>query len=683
MADGRVTIDVDVNGQKLKGINGDLDQLSGKSRKASFSIKDMAVSMGLVQLASKAINAVKNSLDGAISRFDILDKYPRVMESIGYSAEESKNSINKLSKGIEGLPTTLQDVVSTTQSLTAIMGDLDMATDITLALNNAFLASGASVEDATRGMQQYTQMLSVGKADGEAWNTLMETMPGSLKEVANSMGFVGNSAMVDLRKALQDGSVSFDDLNKKFIELGTGTGVLAERAKINSEGIKNSLTNISNSFINGLAKVIEKANELSMLFTGSTIAQHIDSLKGTFSGAFDVIVQKITEAQPFIEDLKNRFNNMKESFAPMGDLISEVFGKMKTAIQENAPSITDVLDTVEEGFQWVIDNKELVIASIIGIGTAFATFAIISAVTSAIGALAGALTFLLSPIGLVVLAVGLLVAAGVALYLHWDELKAWAIEKWNGIKDAISTAIENAKNAVSNKVEEIKSKMSNVWESIKSKVTEVWNNIKTTISEAIDKAKTNVSNAIDKIKNFFTSIGDIDLFEVGKNVIQGLINGIGSMVNAVRDKISEVADGIKDKITGALGIHSPSRWMRDEVGKFIPQGIALGIEADSKTTMKAMSNMTTDLMSGITPELALGTSRIGMASTGSQIVNNTYNSSNSDLAGMVEAIANRPIVTTAVVDAKSFNKANAPYQSARSARRNQALERGLALDTKL
>lgn len=65
------------------------------------------------------------------------------------------------------------------------------------------------------------------------------------------------------------------------------------------------------------------------------------------------------------------------------------------------------------------------------------------------------------------------------------------------------------------------------------------------------------------------------------------------MVGAVASKISEVAGNIKDKITGALGIHSPSRWMRDYVGKFIPQGIAVGIEADAKSAYSAMNRCLT------------------------------------------------------------------------------------------
>ena len=141
------------------------------------------------------------------------------------------------------------------------------------------------------------------------------------------------------------------------------------------------------------------------------------------------------------------------------------------------------------------------------------------------------------------------------------------------------------------------------------------------------------------------------LYSTGKNIIQGLINGIGSMVGAVTAKISEVAGNIKDKITGALGIHSPSRWMRDYVGKFIPQGIAVGIEADAKSAYSAMNKLSNGLMNSITPESALGTSRMGMASVGSRIVNNTYNNQKQlDVEKLAQVIAKHPVRVSSYLD---------------------------------
>ncbi|MFS1061119.1 hypothetical protein ACFC9E_01140 [Enterococcus faecium] len=89
------------------------------------------------------------------------------------------------------------------------------------------------------------------------------------------------------------------------------------------------------------------------------------------------------------------------------------------------------------------------------------------------------------------------------------------------------------------------------------------------------------------------------LYDTGKNLIQGLINGIGSMVNSVASKISEVAGNIKGKIQSALGIHSPSRWMRDMIGKNMMLGWQIGIDKNAKypsnSLMNASSTITDNL----------------------------------------------------------------------------------------
>src|SRR5690606_6853322 len=129
-----------------------------------------------VYVAKKGIDLVTRSLDGAIDRYDTLNNFPRVMQQMGFDAEASEKAIQRLSDGVQGLPTRLDEVAKTTQRIAIMTGDLDGAVETTLALNNAFLASGASQADAARGLEQYVQMLAKGKVDLQSWQTLQETM---------------------------------------------------------------------------------------------------------------------------------------------------------------------------------------------------------------------------------------------------------------------------------------------------------------------------------------------------------------------------------------------------------------------------------------------------------------------------------------------------------------------------
>ncbi len=148
------------------------------------SILDIAKGIGVFKLIDKGIGLITSSVDGAIDRFDTLNKYPIVMQALGYTTDQVDKSMSKLTEGIDGLPTSLNEIVSNTQQLAISTGNLEKGTDTAIALNNAFLASGASTSDASRGMQQYVQMLSKGTVDMQSWRSIQETMPIAMDKVA-------------------------------------------------------------------------------------------------------------------------------------------------------------------------------------------------------------------------------------------------------------------------------------------------------------------------------------------------------------------------------------------------------------------------------------------------------------------------------------------------------------------
>lgn len=266
---------------------------------AKDMLKAILGSKGIVM----AMGMVKDSVGNAISRFDTMKQYPRMMEKLGFSTEQSERSIRKLASGIEGLPTRLDEVVGTAQQLTGITGDINRATDLTLALNNAFLSSGSSAGDASRGLVQYTQMLSSGKVDMQSWRTLNETMNLGLIKVAESFGFAGASAKNDLYAALRDGKITFNQFSDKLIEINKQTGGFAETAKEGSRGLATSWQNIKTAVVNGIAGIITILDDNMNKMTGKDIASGLDILKVIIKGFFTGVQSAIKAVLPILNGL--------------------------------------------------------------------------------------------------------------------------------------------------------------------------------------------------------------------------------------------------------------------------------------------------------------------------------------------------------------------------------------------
>ncbi len=293
MADGRVVIDVLVNDEQLKKLDGSLGTVEKSTDKVATGAKNMTVAMLAVKAVSKVFDAVSQSLDAAISRFDTMKQYPRVMEMIGFSTEQSERSVRRLAEGIEGLPTRLDEVVDTAQALALVTDDINYATDLTLGLNNAFLASGASAGDASRGLVQYQQMLATGKADMQSWRTLQETMPVALRMTAEAFGYAGSSATNDFYEALRDGDITFEQFGDKIIELNNQTGGFADMAKESSKGIATSWQNVKTAVVNGTTFVIEALDNMLKEVTGNNIAETFDVLKEVVLTTFRAIARAI------------------------------------------------------------------------------------------------------------------------------------------------------------------------------------------------------------------------------------------------------------------------------------------------------------------------------------------------------------------------------------------------------
>lgn len=273
-----------------------VDGIERTTKKADYSIKNILKTIAGIAAAVGVFNTLRNAVDGAISRYDTLNNFPKVMEQMGFSATQSEKAIERLSDGIQGLPTTLDDVASTAQRIAIMTGDIDGAVETTLALNNAFISSGASSADAKRGLDQYVQMLSKGEVDLQSWRTLQETMGVALNDVAKAFGFAGKSAQNDLYDALKEGHITFDQFNDKLIELSNETGGFADRALTASGGIRTAWANMNTAVVRGVANIIAAIDDALADTRLKSIQNIIETIGRSSFATLDAIAKMVGPA---------------------------------------------------------------------------------------------------------------------------------------------------------------------------------------------------------------------------------------------------------------------------------------------------------------------------------------------------------------------------------------------------
>ena len=576
----------------FRNANKEMERTSGAASKASGGIGSfvggmgkLAGAIGITKLVASGFNAIKNSVGDAVDRVDTLNRFPKMMEAMGFSSQEAENAVSKLKDGIQGLPTTLDSVVATAQGIAILTGDLDGATETTLALNNAFLASGSSSADAERGLTQYVQMLSKGEVDMQSWRTLQETMGVALNDVAKAFGFAGESAQNDLYAALQDGSITFDEFNDKIIELDQGVGGFAERALIGSEGIRTSMQNIKTAIVTGIGDAIQAVDDAMVAGGFGSISENLDKVKVKVQEVFTGIVESIG---PLVEDLIAFYNELVnttafQSFTELMGIVIEKFNELKTSFMESQfvadlkEKFLELVETVAdldfmkmaEDTQALIDKYAPLIAGVTGATAAYGIYTVALGIKSAAETVAiatmyamdlaakilgGTIAFLTSPIGLAVIAIGVIIGVGVLLYQNWDKIKEKATElgerirdKFNEIKQNISNAVESAKTAATEKFESMKSQVTEKVSNMKQAVFDKFNGIKDDAVTSFNNLKDKAAEIFDNIKTaIVTAVESIDLLAAGRAIIDGFVNGLKGAWEAGKNFISGIGQWIKD-----------------------------------------------------------------------------------------------------------------------------------------
>ena len=528
-------------------------------KKAGSTVKSIIAGLGITKLISSAMSEIRNSIDGAVSRLDTLNNFPKVMSNLGIASEEADKSIKKMSDKLAGLPTTLDQGAAAVQRFTSANGDVEKSTDIFLALNNAILAGGASSEIQASALEQLSQAYAKGKPDMMEWRTAMTAMPAQLKQVAEAMGYVNAD---ELGEALRSGAVSMDEFMDTVSRLNTegleGFQSFEEQARNSTGGIKTSITVAKTQIVKGVTDIIDALNKSFEDTRFGSLSGFIADVGKKAKESLDMVAKSISGEMSFKEFSDAGFNAVTNFLQGINDRIPDI---MQTA----GEMIQDLLSSLIENLPELIKvGMEIISNLIIGIAKQLPTL-----IPQAIDVIITIVESLLDNIDLII-------DAGIELIMGLVE---GLIDALPNLIDKIPEIIEKLLTAIANNL---------------PKLTEMGIKLTIKLAEGLIKA---IPQLVAKLPQIITAIVSTllkyvgNMLDVGKNLVKGIWEGISNSLKWIKDKITGWVGNVLKFIKKLFGIKSPSKVMRDQIGQWLPKGIAVGIEANTDSVEDAMDDM--------------------------------------------------------------------------------------------
>ena len=582
------------------------------------------------------LNKVQKNIDKTEKNFVNLKK---AMVSIGKVGAAAISGVAAATAGLVAIGAKYSGEVQQTEFL---MGRLDAATqelintkaqeaqamgmtekqyrDSAASLGTFMKSMGLTTEEANKLIPQMVQLA----ADGAAFaNVPIDEAMAAISSAAMGNYEALGKLNIEMSDALINNSSYAQELGKTTQQMTT-----AEKA----QAIYNTMLE-RGTHLTGFAASESESFSTQLQLTKTKVSEAAGALGEKLLPLFTPLVEgignmadKLKEGVEYFSKAYEETGNFAQALAETADFMGMPWlSDFITKIQEMRDFIAQIPEKLREweqpltvaaimvgalatafGAYWIAQNLAL-ISTAIGVAgiTAWNTVAGIGAgITTAFGA---AVAFLTSPITLVILAIGALIAIGYLLYKNWDEIsvhlkqtwesiKAAAISVWNSIKDFFSNLWNSIKEIAMNVWNSIKTFFSNLWNGIKSAATSAWEAIKTGITNAWNGTINWVKDAANGMLNFFKNLPS-QMLSIGKNIIDGLLNGLKNAWGAVVGWISEKANWIKDKFKSILGIHSPSREFM-KIGMYVDEGLVKGLEDGEVDVNTQITGMAEGLKSG-------------------------------------------------------------------------------------
>lgn len=447
-------------------------------------------------------------------------------------------------------------------------------TDVSTSVDNVSAVMNAFGMDASEA----GSLLDALNATGQATGIDMDTLAGSLSTNAVQLKEMGLSAQ-DAAGFM--GMVEMSGLDTSAAMMGLKTAM--KNATKNGQTLDQALAGFSET-MKGNGSETEKLQASYDLFgskAGAAIYNavqtgklNLSDLSGSLSNFQGSVENTFNETLDPIDQFKTTMNSLKEVGADIGNSLATVLAPVLQDISNALRRFSEIWNSIPAPVQETIVKIALVTAAVgpvlIMIGKVISAvgtiMTIIPQVSAAIGVVKGAIsalntTMLANPIGLIITAIGLLVAAFIYLWNNcegfrqfwislWEGIKQTAISVWTAIRDFFVSIWEAIKTVFTSAVTSIGGFLSAAWNGIKATTSSAFNTIKSVVTSVWNAIKSAVMNAVNTMKS-----GIFSAFNAIKSTISNILSGIKNTFSSVFNGIWSFVSGIVNKLKNVFNFH--------------------------------------------------------------------------------------------------------------------------------